>query len=224
MIDRALGLVAPHTCKGCDKLGRGLCHECFFDIVDSGYDRCISCGILTTNDSLCRNCRARLPFERAFVVGERHNALKRLVGDFKFNSERGHAYVIADLLNSALPILPDDTVIIPIPTIAPHIRRRGFGHTELIAKILANKRHLACDRHLLLRANNSVQHGLSIRERQKQSRKAFRINNRKTIPSEVLLVDDIYTTGATIISASKLLKQTGVKTINVAIVARQTKD
>ncbi|MDR2524312.1 MAG: hypothetical protein LBC95_02090 [Candidatus Nomurabacteria bacterium] len=184
--------------------------------------KCLVCGEVTKR-GLCRNCRLGVPFERAFVVGERRGALKRLVGDFKYNSERGNALVIARLLDAVLPVLPTGIVIVPIPTIAPHIRRRGFGHTELVAHHLAKSRHIPCDNRLLLRADNSVQHGLKARERQRQARTTFRLNPRRAVPPEILLLDDIYTTGATMIAAAKLLKKHGAKTINVAIVARQVK-
>lgn len=224
-IDLLLGAVTPHICKGCGAVDNGLCAECFADIIDTGYDYCISCGVLTTHDNLCGDCRAKLAIDRAFVVGPRMGALRRLVGDFKFNSERGHAATIAQLLDATLPTLPTGTVVIPIPTIAPHIRRRGFGHTELVARVFARYRKLRYNSRLLKRATNSVQHGLSAADRRREAARAFMVNPRRVVvPREILLIDDIYTTGSTIIAASKLLRAAGVETINIAIVARQVKD
>jgi ComF family protein len=223
LFDRILGLLAPHDCKGCGRAGTGLCSGCQVDITESPYGKCLGCGTITTDNNICRGCRAKLPFDRAYVIGERRGTLKRLVGDFKFNSERGQARVIADLLDAVLPILPDGTVIIPIPTIAPHVRQRGFGHTELVARLLAGQRHMRYDSHLLLRATNTVQHGLRAAQRRKQAAKAFTVNGHRTVPAEILLLDDIYTTGATATAAARLLKKAGVKTVNLAIVARQVK-
>jgi ComF family protein len=224
MIDWLLGMVSPHICKGCGKAGSGLCVECFNDIIDTDYGRCLHCEELTTIDNLCRNCQAKLPFDRAFVVGPRRGVLRRLVGDFKFNSERGQAREIVKLLDAVLPILPNGTVVVPIPTIAPHIRRRGFGHTELVARLFAHKRKMRSDNRILKRITSSVQHGLTASERAKQADQAFLVNRHKIMPQERLLIDDIYTTGATVIAASKLLKQTGVQTINVAIIARHVRE
>ncbi|GHU07564.1 amidophosphoribosyltransferase [Alphaproteobacteria bacterium] len=223
LLDRVLGLLSPHYCKGCGRAGSGLCEGCLLDITESPYGRCLGCGTVMMDGNICRTCRTKLPFDRAYVVGERRGTLKRLVGDFKFNSERGQARVIIRLLDAVLPILPDDTVIVPVPTIAPHVRQRGFGHTELVARLLAKQRHLRCDSHLLLRATNTVQHGLKAAERRKQAAKAFTVNQHRRFPAEILLLDDIYTTGATVIAAAKLLKKAGVQTINLAIVARQLK-
>ena len=224
VIDAVLGVFSPHICKGCGKAGAILCENCIFDNIENKYAKCIVCGALTSSDNLCQICRVKMPFSRAWLVGERKGTLKKVVGDFKYNSERGGAKFIAKLLDGILPTLPDDIVIIPIPTISPHIRTRGFGHTEIVAKELARIRGLKYDLKLLLRADNSIQHGLGLRERKKQAEKAFVVSKKRPIPNEVLLFDDIYTSGSTIIAATKLLKQAGVKTVNVAIIAKQVKD
>jgi len=223
IFDVGLRPFAPHICKGCGRPGSTLCENCIFDNIDNKYAKCVVCGALTGHDNLCQKCRVLMPFDRAFVVGERKEVLEKLVGDFKYESERDGANAIAKLLDGVLPALPKSTVIIPIPTIAPHIRARGFGHTEIVTKRLARIQSLKCDLNLLLRTDSSVQHGLKLAERKKQAKKAFEINTKRPVPSEVLLFDDIYTTGATIIAASQILKKAGVKTINIAIVARQSK-
>jgi ComF family protein len=221
LLDWLLSWISPHVCKGCGQVGDGLCDSCFFDITNENYGKCLFCGEVA-DGNLCHSCASRLPFKRAFVVGERRGLLKRLVGDFKYNSERGNARVIARLLDATLPILPSGCVVVPIPTIAPHIRQRGFGHTELIARHFARIRRLPYSQKLLLRADNSIQHGLKARERQRQAAKAFLVSKRQTIPTEILLLDDICTTGATVTAAAKLLKKAGVKTINLAIVTRHS--
>ena len=221
MIDKLLGIVSPHICKGCKEKGNTLCDSCIFNIIDDSYQKCIACGGLAKTGNLCQKCHSKMPFDRAFVVGERRDELKRLVGDFKYNSERAGAISVAKLLDGVLPALPHGTVIVPIPTIAPHIRQRGFGHMELVARKLARIRKMSYDSRLLIRIDNSVQHGLTLREREKRAAKTFGVNRHRSAPSEVLLIDDIYTSGHTMIAATKLLKKAGVKTVNVAIVAKQ---
>jgi ComF family protein len=147
-----------------------------------------------------------------------------LVYDFKFKSEYGNAQVLAQLLDETLPIFPDSTVIVPIPTIPKHIRQRGFGHTETIAKLLARKRKMKLLKNWLIRTDNSVQHGLKAKDRQKIAQKTFGIRPLGQPPSEILLIDDVYTTGATANAAAKLLQKAGVKTINLALIARHDKN
>jgi ComF family protein len=223
MIDKVLGLLSPHICKACGERGATLCKRCVFDIGGQAYDRCLLCQAITESNNLCVNCRGKTPFNRAFVVGDRRGALKRLVGDFKFNSERASADVIAELLDLRLPHLPGSTVVVPIPTIGRHIRQRGFDHMALVARRLAKRRGLRCDLSWLGRSDSSVQHGRTAKERRQQAKKAFNLKSRRALPNEVLLIDDIFTTGATTQAAGRLLRRAGVKIINLGIVARQTK-
>ena len=86
--------------------------------------------------------------------------------------------MVAKLIDEILPTLPVGTVVVPIPTIASHIRMRGFGHTEIVAKKLAQTRHLKCSLKLLLRADNLIQHGYKFARTQETSPKAFEINEK----------------------------------------------
>jgi ComF family protein len=222
LLDLLLSLFAPHHCLGCGVAGSGLCNSCKNDIIDEPYPNCLVCSNSTSHSNICTNCQISTNISRAFVLGKNQGILKKLIYDYKFKPARGLSKDLSDILDKILPILPKNTVIVPISTIPKHIRERGFGHIELIAKQLARKRHLKYYP-LLARTDNSVQHGLKEAERAKVAAKTFSIEPHIKIPKEILLIDDIYTTGETVKSAAKLLKNSGVKTINVAIFARQTK-
>jgi ComF family protein len=222
LLDSLLSLLTPHICLGCGRSGAGLCKSCKNDIIDETYPNCLVCGSPVLSHNLCQNCQQASSISRAFVIGENKTMLKNLVYDYKFLPVRGYGKVLSEILDSALPIFPQATVVVPITTIPKHIRQRGFGHIELVAKHLARHRRLKYSQ-LLLRQDNRVQHGLKASERAKAAAKTFLINPHAKIPTEILLIDDIYTTGATIKAATKLLRDAGVKTINLAIIARQTR-
>lgn len=223
LLDSILGLLTPPICKGCGEISSGaLCRDCFQETIDEPYQCCLICGSLTSLDNLCKACQNKSDLSRAFVIGQNTGVLKKLTYDYKLLPERHIAKTLANLLDEVLPILPPATVIMPIPTIPNHIRERGFGHTEVVARIFARKRHLPY-RQLLTRTDNSVQHGLKARERIKAAAKTFAIKENHGKITEVLLIDDIYTTGATIKAAAKLLKNAGVININLAIIARHSK-
>jgi predicted amidophosphoribosyltransferase len=112
---------------------------------------------------------------------------------------------------------------VPIPTITPHIRERGYDHTLLVARFVAHKRKLPLTP-LLSRQTNTMQRGASKSLRRKQAAHAFMLRGYIDPSLTYLLLDDIVTTGATLDAAAKMLKEAGAKHVWVAAVAYQTLD
>ena len=182
---------------------------------------CIACNRLTTPMWLCNTCK--LPYEKAWVVGERKDTLQRLIGLYKFERAKSAYKDLADLLLDTLPELPLGTVIVPIPTVSSHIRERGYDHMLLIAKYIARARGLSCQR-LLYRKTNTKQRQATAAQRVAQAKQAFGVTGQIEPNRPYLLLDDVFTTGATIKYASRVLSEAGAKHIWVAVIARQTID
>lgn len=218
MISKVLSLIAPDYCYSCGKIGAPLCQGCIYNIVSEPFGRCLLCQVATANDNLCTGCRS--PLSRAWVVGERTDVLQHLVGDSKFSSNRRACKAQAELLDRILPRLPAETILVPLPTIWPHQRQRGFGHAELIARALADSRGLVYSP-ILLRASNSVQHGSSRAQRIKQAKQAYRCNEVIDSKQPILLVDDVCTTGSSLVAAAEVLRQAGADTVWAAVTTRQ---
>lgn len=216
MLDKALQIVAPHLCFGCGKIGTALCPSCKYSIIDEQYSGCLYCGLPATN-GVCKKHSKTI--NSAWIVGERDDILRKLIDAYKFERARSIHKDLADLLTEVLPALPDNIIVTAIPTIRAHIRERGYDHAELIAKSIATQRRVPYYR-LLKRTTTTRQRGASRRQRHEQAKEAF-ITTNTTVPSTVLLVDDVVTTGATLHFAAKALKDSGVKTIFVAVVAKQ---
>ena len=226
MIDRVIGWFAPHICEGCGVAGSTLCECCNNNIMAHPWLHCVQClGLIDrisrqNQGNLCHTCRRHTPFDKAFVVGERADTLERLVGNFKYLSRRDSATAMASLLSSVMPdSIPDDIQIVFVPSSPKNIRERGFDHMKLVASQLAKQRQLAISP-VIERLSNQAQHSASRAKRLKQARLTFGLNNT-SVPEQVLLIDDIYTTGATVQTIAELLRQAGTKTIWLAIVARQ---
>ncbi|MBQ3296217.1 ComF family protein [Candidatus Saccharibacteria bacterium] len=147
--------------------------------------------------------------------------LGELIHDYKYHSVRALARPLAELLDSALPKdLPKDTRIVPLPTATHHIRSRGFDHTLLLAKKLGKLRDLPVEK-LLERNKNTVQVGSDRSARLTQADSAYKINPKIKIDKNAtyLLLDDVWTTGASVTSAVNKLKQKGAKKIVIALLA-----
>lgn len=168
--------------------------------------------------SLCLSCRT--PYERAWVVGERSGVLQRLIGLYKFERARAGFDPLADLLARSLPDLPVDVVVVPVPTVASHIRERGYDHMLLISKRFAKKRNLKLER-LLCRKTNTKQRQASSGKRNMQAKAAFGVRGVVSPDKVYLVMDDVITTGATIKYATKALRGAGAKHVWVAAIARQ---
>ncbi len=213
-------LISPHYCCSCGRVGKILCGSCFYDIVSDNQltGVCLDCMKYRGVDGACKDCKP--PFSRAWLVGKRQDALKKLTNLSKYEACRSGCLTQAQILDEVVPVLPKNVVVVPIPTIYKHIRQRGFDHCQLIAKNFAKMRGLDFSP-ALGRVGDSVQQGASVRLRQKQADQAYEVS-RDVDGVVVLLVDDVYTTGATIKSAAKLLLQAGASDVWVAVTARQT--
>lgn len=217
MIDKALAFVAPYHCYNCHKIGSVLCDSCKYDIVDDALNVCIVCGS-SSEVGICSGCRTY--YEKAWQIGERDGVLLQLLDDFKFERVRAAGDTAADLLDQRLPILPAETIVVPVSTISAHIRQRGYDHTAIIAKRFAKLRGLRYSP-LLIRQNNSQQRGSDRKTRFKHAESAFGVKNDVQAVVPYLVIDDILTTGATLRFAAKTLRDAGVQSVWVAILARQ---
>ncbi len=216
-----LSVIAPHLCCGCGKVGSTLCGNCKYDIISELKTVCIRCQKPCGERGICGSCR--LPYERAWCVGERVGTLQRLIGLYKFERVRSAYKDLGDLLLATVPDLPANVVIVPVPTVASHIRQRGYDHTLLLARYIARKRQLPL-RRLLVRVTKTKQRQASAAVREAQAKAAFAVRGDVAKNTVYLLVDDVITTGATVKYAAKALKDAGATQIWAAVVARQTLD
>jgi len=210
-------LLAPHSCRGCGAIGEPLCNRCKNYIILHNSNFCPICKIKTPSGQ-CQNCKDLPPI---FIVGERSGLLDEIIREYKYNSVKALSPKLADLLNSRLPKnLPKNTVIVPLPTATNHIRARGFDHILILAKQLAKIRHYQVKK-LLVRKSNTTQVGSSRKIRISQADHAFSVNPKLSIDKNLtyILLDDVWTTGASMKTAIKKLQQAGVSNIVVALLA-----
>ena len=220
MIDTLFGFIAPHSCYGCGEIGSVICDHCANDITQEPFTRCIFCMKLTSRAAICARCTERYDLCSAWCIGERRETLKSVLDAYKFERVRSAAESFARLMDETIPVLDPDTVVTAIPTVPAHIRQRGYDHAELAAKRFARLRGLPY-RPLLERRDTHTQHTSSRQDRLRNAAQAFKT---RRVAENVLLFDDIVTTGATVQAAAKELKRAGAERIHVAIIARQPLD
>ena len=212
-----LDLIAPHSCLGCGTLGTILCDRCKKYLIRTHRNICPRCKAQKYSH-LCDQCPELPP---TYTLGMRHELLDLLVHELKYSSNRSIATALAELLARTLPRdLPTSTTIVPLPTSTRHIRERGLDHTLLIAKRLARLRGWTVTR-ALERARNTTQVGSARRDRLAQADAAYVISNtfRPDASTTYLLLDDVWTTGATMLSALNKLKNAGATDVRISIIA-----
>jgi len=212
-----LDLIAPHSCRGCGALGDVLCERCKNYIINGYQPICPNCKTKTTGPN-CHQCHDLPPI---YVIGKRADLIGNLVQDLKYHSVRAIARPLAEIIDQILPTPTSTTSIVPLPTISSHVRARGLDHTLLIAKRLKKLRPEYRIEKLLIRAGDSVQVGTDSKTRQIQASSAYAINPRLTIrPSaHYLLLDDVWTTGASMKASINVLRHAGVVNLSSIIIA-----
>jgi ComF family protein len=183
----------------------------------------------------CRLCqKLHPPFDRAVAYGSYDGALRDLIHLLKFDQVRPLAPVLGRLLADAIaalePSLPTGRIaVVPVPLYPKKKTQRGFNQAEVIAR--AALQHLArperfdfAGRALARTRDTGSQIGLSRRQRRQNLRGAFAVSDPTPIlDRHILLVDDVYTTGATASECARVLLRAGAKRVWVATVARTLK-
>lgn len=221
MIDTLLSHLAPHLCCGCTKIGTLLCDNCKYNIISERTNVCISCSKPTGVSGVCGACK--VPYTRAWFVGERTAELKKLIDDYKFEYVQGAHVPLSELLVNCVGQLPSQITVVPIPTVPSHIRQRGYDHALLLAKSFTRRQKVPLQP-LLRRISTTKQRDASRELRMQQAKKAFRVAGKIDPTKVYLLIDDVITTGATLNSAAEKLREAGASEVWVAAVARQPLD
>ena len=223
--------VCPECLAAIHPIEGGLCAICgerifsAYAFVGSGSDQ-PRCG-------LCR--RIEPAFARAVAYGSYESGLRELIHLLKYGGVRPAANVLGRMLAQAIAALENEfnqpsVALIPVPLYRAKLRQRGFNQAELIAR--AALRNNSCGGRLRLYADvlirkrdTASQISLTSHQRRANLRGAFAVSDPEIVRDrEVLIVDDVYTTGATVSECARVLRRAGATKVWVATVARTLKN
>jgi predicted amidophosphoribosyltransferase len=214
-----LGLILPQRCVACREPGRQLCDPCLDALPRLSEPFCARCGAPTAWPvARCRECAGRrLAFTHAQAAVRYEGAVRRVVSAWKERGLRRLAALAAQVVASALPA-PEAAAIAYVPPDGRRSVKRGHHPAERLALELGLCWELPVLR-LLARARPvQQQRGLALADRRRNMRGAFRPVGRA--PPAVVLVDDVYTTGATVNAAASALRRGGARRVEVVTFAR----
>lgn len=190
-----------------------LCGGCCATIRPSGDNACRTCGkFLPDGPSVCGPCRLRPPpFERHRSFATYEGTLRETIILFKYGEIEPLKHLLAQKLQETVTReLPGRfDAVVPVPP--DRGRRRGFRPVDAVARVLARRLGIPCRRRLLVKTRSTPpQVGLSQAQRRANLAGAFALSpGRRPAGLRLLLVDDVFTTGATVRQCAAVLRKAG---------------
>lgn len=227
---RMLDFALPPRCPGCGAITaepHRFCLDCWRSLAFLGEPCCARCGLpfdySGQGEALCGSCLAEPPpFDRlraAVAYGEvsRQVALK-----LKYSGRPGLAETLARFM--VRHATAADALLVPVPLHRWRMWSRGYNQAALIASALSRRTGLPADLGLLRRIRSTPPlRGLGRRERALAVRAAFRVapeGRARLAGRRIVLVDDVYTSGATAAACARTLKRAGAASVEVLCWAR----
>jgi len=221
-----LNSIYPSICPSCNNRSDSfqhspLCTNCWRGIKRYSGPSCRICAapLASVYASICQRCLTHPPsFSVVLNYGIYSDALAEAINLMKFSGLRRFANPLGKMLLNLE--MPECDGIIPVPLSKKALRERGFNQALLMAKVISRNLKIPLYMDMLLKIRDtSPQVGLSAKERMKNIRGAFKasgkINNLR-----LLLLDDVMTTGATVMECSRALMRAGAKEVIVVTLAR----
>lgn len=171
---------------------------------------------------LCTVCReSMVNFDTAYSFGSYEGPLRKLIHLFKYAKVESLASPLSRFVIQALPLDQNFDSVLAMPM---HWRKqweRGFNQAELLARPVAKRYGLKLSDNLRRKRYTRAQAGLSERERQENLKDSFRVRRPEQIEGKrLLLIDDVFTTGATLRAAAAALKVAGAARVSALTLAR----
>lgn len=220
-VDALLDLVYPPRCSICGKLTTGaLCPNCAPSLPVIRGPICGYCGRPTviSKDS-CFDCTGRvLHFSTARSAWIFSGPARELIHELKY---RNNKYLAERLVEFLIPLTGAAGTLTWVPLARPKQWARGYNQAKLLAQHLSNATGIPKLDMLLRVRNTADQNQLNPQERRQNVHGAFAVRASTPMPNgAILLVDDVYTTGATVAECARVLLQRGASSVHVATLAR----
>ncbi|MCF2680969.1 ComF family protein [Faecalicatena contorta] len=223
ILQNAIRLLWPEVCPFCGKVNRcGICETCRekTDKLRVREPRCMKCGkpVRKSEQEYCYDCaHTHHYYDRGMGLWLHQEPVSTSVYQFKYQNQRHYAEFYAKEINRQYKTVirrwkPD--IICPVPLHFTRQWKRGYNQAELLSKELGRLWHLPVDGKLVKRVRATrPQKELTHSMRKANLRSAFAVGNRENIPENILVIDDIYTTGNTIDAVARVLKDAGARKV-----------
>ncbi len=206
---------------GCGAIGAVWCDICESKRIGPSHSGCPVCGL----PRVFRKCPAcaEMPFQfQAVAIAAYRPPLKEALIAFKYRPEIAFAEIVASWLEEKLRhVAWEVDLIIPVPLNSVRMRQRGYNQVELITSALARTTKILHGSSTLKRVRDTrSQVGLSPNARFANMNRAFLVHSACLHQERVLLIDDLLTTGATMIACARAILDAGASHVFAMAIAR----
>ena len=233
---RLLDFILPTSCSFChDPVGNSniplFCSTCWADFTLIQGPVCRRCGrpfdspetLSHSPDHVCLACRRALPlFDQALSVGYFEGSLREAVHQFKYRPCRNLGSPLGDWMAANVRLVMDIDLVMPVPLHVSRLKERGFNQALLLAHRMSKTHGIpfSCD-NLYRTRPTRPQVELKGVERIINVAGAFAIRQPEVVADRnVVLIDDVFTTGATMNECASVLKQAGASHVTAFTLAR----
>lgn len=225
LLRRIADLLFPEnlTCNICGREifdGGYLCDECAKTLTMNDKATCPVCGRRTKFNALCLECKDKAPpYKRAVSAAVYEGGAARLIIAFKSGSPYLKRY-FAELLEPKCRELVGADSICYVPMTAKAKRKRGYNQSEILARELAERLSLPLLKGAIVKKKDTKsQKTLSFKDRAENLKGSFTAYSEKVAGKNIILIDDVLTTGATAETITRELLKKGAKCVYLATVA-----
>lgn len=218
-LDYFLDLLFPIVCLNCQTPGDFLCSNCYTKININQKFFCHECKISSKAGAFCSSCQTKSELNGLWISADYHNAIvAELIKKLKYSFNKNVAQILARIAIDFIDRNPEikqsyllrDSLLIPVPLHKKRKSFRGFNQSELLAKSIAENTGLELDTNNLHRIKNTgAQAKLNRKERLGNVRDAFVWSGNNLYKKNIILIDDVSSTGATLNNCAKVLKENG---------------
>ncbi len=226
-LSKTADLFFPRRCTICDRVIRGsggICDACKKIVRPLQGATCMKCGKKVSEDNVfCYDCTRRdHDFERNFSVFE-YPVIRESLYRFKYSGRAEYAAYYAKeayKLHAGRLMQLHADALVPVPLHKARFRRRGYNQAQELAHEMSKLTGIpVCDGLIKRVKSTKALKTLDVRERQNNLKKAFLIMQNDVKLKTIIVVDDIYTTGATLDAIAAVCKEAGIRKIYSLTVA-----
>lgn len=220
-----LDLLFPKRCVSCGAFGKYICDRCFSKIEFLEKPICPICQRQAIGGKTHPKCAGRFRLDGLIVACRYKSPIKLAIQKVKYKWVYDIENILVDFLASQIWKFdfPQNSILVPVPLSKNRKNWRGFNQAEILAKTLSRKFNHPFKDILLRVIETKTQVGLTREERRENVIEAFaldyKVGKKHIAGQNFILVDDVYTSGATMMEAAKILKHAGAKDVWAMAVA-----